>query len=622
MRWLGATAVLIALTAAAWGAGLDEVLPPLDGQGGPFGAAARQFSVRAVPSQRQVTAGQSFWVALEARVAEGWVWYSPSPGESPLYTPTAASITVEAGGWKAGEVLWPKDQPHQTDLAGKSVTNFVYGGRALVYVPITVAPDAGAGEHALTFIVAGQVCSDKQFQCLPVQLKVATSVTVGQAASAGDDWTADIAAGLQAAVLARQLRAAAATLPADGAETSAAGNLTVGAGLALALLAGLILNIMPCVLPVIPLRVLSLVELARQSQRRFVTVGLAFAAGILLFFVALAAINAALHLAGGSLNWGQQFQSGPFRVVMAVLMTALAANLFGVFTVLVPSRVAAIEGGGKAQGHLSSLGMGLMMAILATPCSFAILVAALAWARIQPLWLGSLAIMLIGVGMAAPHALLTAFPSLLAHLPRPGRWMELLKQSMGFVLLLVAVWLLSTLNADAYPMKVAGFCVIVVFCLWVWGTAVGYDTPPRRKVLYRSLAIAVAVAAGWLMLSAPKPSAVQFAAFDESAIAQAARDGQVVLVDFTAAWCLSCKIVDAVIYDNPEVAAALKERGVLAMRGDVTAADSPANHLLYDKLGGAPPLTVIFPPAGQPIRLEGKFSKADLMAALDRANAK
>ena len=149
---------------------------------------------------------------------------------------------------------------------------------------------------------------------------------------------------------------------------------TVWAGLGLALLAGLILNIMPCVLPVIPLRVLSLVELARQSQRRFVTVGLAFAAGILLFFVALAAINAVLHLAGGSLNWGQQFQSGPFRVVMAVLMTALAGNLFGVFTVLVPSRVAAIEGGGgKAQGHLSSLGMGLMMAILATPCSFAIL---------------------------------------------------------------------------------------------------------------------------------------------------------------------------------------------------------------------------------------------------------
>jgi thiol:disulfide interchange protein len=112
---------------------------------------------------------------------------------------------------------------------------------------------------------------------------------------------------------------------------------------------------------------------------------------------------------------------------------------------------------------------------------------------------------------------------------------------------------------------------------------------------------------------------VKFQPFDQPRIAQANGAGQIVLVDFTASWCLSCKAVDYLIYDRPEVARELAARNVRPMRGDVTAADAPANALLYDTLHGAPPLTVIFPPAGPPIRLEGKFSRQDLTAALDGA---
>ena len=260
------------------------------------------------------------------------------------------------------------------------------------------------------------------------------------------------------------------------------------------------------------------------------------------------------------------------------------------------------------------------MAILATPCSFAILALALAWAQLQPLWLGTLTILLIGVGMASPHALLTAVPNLLSALPKPGAWMEKLKQTMGFVLLPVAIWLIGTLTSDSYVVWVIAYAVVVVFGLWIWGTWVRYDAPLRRKVIVRGLAVAMVVLAGWWMLRPALPLAVQFEPFDAERIASAGRDDTPVLVKFTASWCLSCKWVDATIYDDPAVAQQLTERGVVAMKADVTNHGSAASKFLAANFGGAPPLTVIYPPYSRPpILLEGKFSQAELTEALGAA---
>ncbi|MGA2265979.1 MAG: cytochrome c biogenesis protein CcdA [Phycisphaerae bacterium] len=573
-------------------------------------------SAEAVVSDTQVRPGQTFHVAVVMHVAEGWVFYSPSPGGG-KFMPLPAEIAVHAGSLSVGAVLWPADREHPTNVGDAVVSTFVYTGQAVAYVPVTVPDDAPAGRVEIPITVTGQVCSEKEFKCVPVHASAAVEVRVNSAAVANEAWTESLRSGLASAKPADQLHAAAA-FPQSGSVQ--ASRLSVWGGLGLALLAGLIMNVMPCVLPVIPIRILSVVELARQSRRRFVTVGLAFAGGVALFFVALAGANVVLHLAmGRALDWGRHFQSAPFRLGMAFVIVAVAANLFGVFTVSVPRRLAALGGAPGGQGHLASAGMGLMMAVLATPCSFAILVLAFAWAQLQPLWLGSLAIVLIGVGMAAPHALLATMPGLLNRLPRPGRWMELLRQAMGFVLLLVAVWLIGTLSADTAVARAAAYAVVLVFGLWAWGTWVRYDWPLPGKLALRGLATALAVAAGVWLLSPPRGPAVKFQPFDQPRIAQANGAGQIVLVDFTASWCLSCKAVDYLIYDRPEVARELAARNVLPMRGDVTAADAPANALLYDTLHGAPPLTVIFPPAGPPIRLEGKFSRQDLTAALDGA---
>jgi len=581
-----------------------------------FTEAASRISLLAVASHRQVVAAQTFHVALEFTIAEGWTYYAPVPGGSGDFVPLGATIAVESAGLKTAAPLWPAWSPHPSDLGGRTVTTNVYSGKMVAYVPVTVPVGAAPGARKLAFSAGGQICSDDGTKCLSVRAEDSVEVTVGPVAIANPAWDAAFSSGMG---VARPAAAPGATAW-QGPTTGGSPQFTIAAGLGLAILAGLILNVMPCVLPVIPLRIVSLAELARQSRRRLVLLGLAFAGGIVLFFVVLAGVNVVLRVATArAFDWGRHFQSPSFRIAMAMVIVAMAANLLGAFTVLVPRRLAGLEAGDRRGGYASSLGMGLMMAILATPCSFAILVVALAWAAVQPLWLGSLAIVLIGAGMAAPHALLVAVPGLLSRLPRPGRWMEILKQSMGFALLLVAVWLISTLSSDTRVSSVVGYAVVLAFCLWAWGGWVGYDASLAAKIVVRTLAVLLALSAGLWLLGAPKATATKFEPFDEGAIVSARVAGRTVLVDFTAAWCLSCKIVDFEVYDSPAVAEELKARNVLAMRGDVTTADLPANRLLYEELRGAPPLTMIYPPAGPPIRLEGKFSKARLFEALDAA---
>lgn len=408
---------------------------------------------------------------------------------------------------------------------------------------------------------------------------------------------------------------------------SAAGDVTgigLWAGLGLAVLAGLVLNIMPCVLPVIPLRILTIVQMAGESRRRYVTMGLAFAGGIVLFFVGVAVVSGVLRVAlGEALNLSDHFRLEWVRIVLAAVLVALAANLFGAFNVTVPRKLAGAEKGGREPSHVKSAGMGLMMAILATPCSFAFLATALAWAQVQPLWLGTLGILLIGAGMAVPHVLLAAFPNLVNRLPKPGRWMELFKQSMGFLLLPAVLYLLYTLaDMPARPWLVAGFVVALAFGLWMGGTWVRYDAPLRRKLLVRGSAVALVVVAGVLLLPPPKPAVVEFQPFSEAALADAATDGRPVVVKVTASWCTECKILDATTYQDPATAETFAAHNALPLKADVTNEDSPASRWLERRFtGAAPPVTIVYggAPAAKPAVLVGRYTPAELREALDKA---
>jgi len=632
--WIAAVAVLLLSPPAMAQAEGFEYQPP----GGGPDRDKLHYRVRAFVSEASAIPGQPFYVAVELTMDEGWTYYSPDPGD-PMVEPKRAALTVSAPDVIVGEPLWPKDKAHFYPDEGK--TRNVYEGRIVVYVPVTVRSGAGVGgQISVKAVLEGAVCGTGR-QCIDLRDAAATvkvTVVEGRAVWQGQP----VFAGLKEAVTASELKALhaaqatrlsagqasqpakAGTAPREGAGAARL-DLSVWAGLGMALLAGLLLNIMPCVLPVIPLKVLGLVSSAGESRRRFVTLGLAFAGGIMLFFAGLGVVNIVLRVVAQTVfRWGEHFQSSGFRVAMALLVTAMAANLFGLFTVTAPGRWIGRVGGGAAgpgETHLTAMGAGVLTAVLSTPCSFAILTTALAWAQRMPVWLGTTAILLIGVGMAAPYAILTAFPGLVRKLPRPGRWMEIFKQSMGFLLLLVAIWLVSTLGGLAYPLWVAGYGVVLAFCLWMWGGWVRFDAPAGRRYAVRAVAVVLAVAGGFWMLRPPGPPAVAFEPFDEGRIAAARKAGRVVLVDFTASWCLTCRTVEALVYDDPDVAAELQRRGVLAVKGDISTRDLPANRMLYDELGEpGVPVTVIFPPGDSPpIRLPGLFGKDDLLRALQRA---
>ena len=577
------------------------------------------ISVRPIASHAAVTPGQAFWVALEVTVAEGWAWYSPHPGPSVL----GAEIRVKPEGLLAGPIRWPEPVEYVTE--GLDFTNYVYKGRTIVYVPLKAPSDAAVGTIlAPTFELGRQVC--RAGACVnldgPDAVEASESIAVAAEAAANPAWR-DVAGGLDAARTAEQLRSDSAV------NATVIGGLTGELGtwlmLLLAVAAGLTLNIMPCVLPVIPLRIYSIVNMAHEDRRRIVTLGLAFAFGIFLFFALLAVLNAAVALIWQSAyNWADMWQLRWVRVAMVSLLVIVAANLFGLFNVSAPKKVAQMEAAGtltRKGGHGSSMSMGLMMAVLSTPCSFGLLLAVLGWAQTQPLGLATLVFLLIGVGMAAPHALLVAFPGLIQRLPRPGVWMEWFKQSMGFLLLLVAAWLISTFMQDPYAAWLMAFGVVLSFALWVWGTWVRYSDPLKRKIVYRGLAGALVVVAAIFMLRPAEDSGVKFQPFSRGELRQALDDGKPVLVKFTASWCLECKVVDRKVYRSEQVAEKLLGLGVVSLKADVSDRDSPASEYLRETFKGkSPPLTAVFLPGGEgPFLLTGTFDISDLYAVVEQA---
>ncbi len=393
-------------------------------------------------------------------------------------------------------------------------------------------------------------------------------------------------------------------------------NYPVWIPLLVAFLAGLTLNIMPCVLPVIPLKVLSIFEHARQDRRTSILLGSVFCLGILLFFAILAGLNISLHLSGkGSFQWGGHFQDPTNIIIMVVILIALALFMFGTFEITVPSF---LSGGQNSKGLTGSFAMGFFAAVLSTPCSFGILTASLLWAQTQNLFIGTVGIMMIGIGMAAPYFILTSLPNLLKFMPKPGRWTEIFKQSTGFILIVVALWLATALPADRF-VSVLYFGVILSFCLWMWGSWVTFSTPKPKKYIVRLIALAILIPSGIFLLPKPPKSDIDWQTYDAVKIKEAIDLGRPVLIEFTADWCLNCKAVEKFVYGSRKVSRFIKQKGVLAFTGDATQESFPAAVDLANVYNEFVPVTIFYVPGqAEPVRLRGVLFEGKLLEILNK----
>jgi thiol:disulfide interchange protein len=546
--------------------------------------AERQF-----PAVRPETSSA---VAIHFETGRDWHFYASSK-TAPANANLKISVASSKNFVKFYELVFPESEIYTDKSIGEKVE--VFTGQFVVYIPFTVDKiDLSQNKTAdaeITVNIDGAMCSgDKcimpKFEPLVVIVKIIPDAPMTDAA-----FTIP-----QTPLLNKTLQATNAI--------SNSSEMGIWAALSLAFIAGLILNIMPCVLPVIPLKVLSIFEQAKHNKARCIALGLAFCLGILLFFAGIAIFNIILRLGfNQAFQWGQHFRNPIFLIGMSVLMTALSLFMFGIFTVSVPSSVAGKSG--SADTLAGSAAMGILAAILSTPCSFAILTAAFAWAQTQNIALASVAIMTIGVGMAAPYAILTSMPRLLRFLPKPGRWMELFKQAMGFVLLAVALWLITTLPT----IRIAGvlyFSIVLAFCIWMWGGWVTFNTPAQKKIIVRIIAVWVAITAGFIFLPQQK-NLVNWQSYDQAAIENAVKTQKPILIDFTADWCLTCKAVERLYLSNAAFADLIKSRGILAIKGDTTLKDNPATAAL-EKIYNEPGVPVVIlhtPGQNEPVKLRG-----------------
>jgi len=355
--------------------------------------------------------------------------------------------------------------------------------------------------------------------------------------------------------------------------------------LGLAVLGGLILNLMPCVLPVLSLKLLAVVGHGGSEERGPVRRGfLASAAGILASFLVLGTVAVALKAGGHAAGWGIQFQQPVFLAAMAALVMLFASNLWGLFEFRLPGAVsdAAAGIGGHRGGHglAGHFATGALATLLATPCSAPFLGTAVGFALARGAGEIYAVFAALGIGLALPYLSVAAFPGLAARLPRPGHWMVTLRHILGLALAATAAWLLSVLHSQAggAATLAAALPAAAIPGLFLLRRAWPALRPP---LLWGGVALFALLAAGLPARYAVAPMAgpaadrdgIQWQRFDVNAIAGHVAAGRRVFVDITADWCITCQVNKALVLDKDDMRARLNENGVVAMRGDWTRPD-------------------------------------------------
>lgn len=371
---------------------------------------------------------------------------------------------------------------------------------------------------------------------------------------------------------------------------------------------GIILNLMPCVLPVLSIKIMGLVNQAHEKHSKSWQHGGIFTLGVLVSFWILAGIILILKAGGTQLGWGFQLQSPVFLIILSAFMFLFGLSMFGVFEI--GTSLTTI--GGKTQGR-SGLGgsflSGVTATIVATPCTAPFMGPALGFALTQPAYVSLLIFTFIGLGMSAPYVLLTSIPALLKFVPKPGRWMESMKQFMGFLLVATVIWLLWVLGLQAGSNVVA----LVLFVLlvtsigaWIYGRWGHLAMPKKTRVVSTLIAVILIISANAYAVvnvdtyavsmttqTATAGEGIEWKPYSDEAVEQAKKSGNPVFIDFTAAWCLSCQVNEQIAFSSEEVQNRFRELNIQSFKADWTSHDEKITRALAKYGRNSVPLYVL-----------------------------
>lgn len=575
-------------------------------------------------------------------------------------------------GLEFGEVEYPQGHVREDKILGKLSE---YSGKIEIKVPLTVAEGTNKSPRAIRGVLQYQICTDSG-TCFPpqhVELEIPVQMQGGDKAAASSENQSGIRvqpdsnseSPVEEAIVEKPLENESNSLKNQGLLYRTEqwfirqGFLGI---LALSFVGGVILNLMPCVLPVISLKILSFVRQAHEDRKRILGLGLTYCAGVMTFFGLIAILYAKT-----STQWGEQFQNPIIVLIMAGVVTALALSLFGVFTVFTPRVVNKLGEKAEAkEGFASAYFTGVLATVLGTACTAPALGAALGAATKLPPNEGPWVFVAVGLGMAMPFLFLSANPQLLRFVPRPGPWMGTFEAVMGFFLLGTVVWLLNSVRGllgDYGLLLTMIYLLGVGMAAWMkgkmaWGDAVGrkaaiYSVATLMLVLawlfpFRLLSTIdqlqsqqtrreelVALAKQIKLTGGPSASDVSWDpnAWNESngeipwvpynpeLVNKFVAKGYTVVVDFTADWCANCKTNLFVSINVDETKQLMRQLNVVPFVADYTRRDSSIRRKLEEYGRVSVPLFLVFKP-GQPCTpqiLPELFPPSVLQEALGKA---
>jgi len=453
------------------------------------------------------------------------------------------------------------------------------------------APEIVAGRDGVTVTVKRGQAKDKPLTALNGVLVFADSATGDAGANHAIQVAAPAGAGSIAAVAAPPRLSLVAFVEA----------------VLLAIAGGIVLNLMPCVLPVLSIKALSLVRHAQAAPREVRLQGLAYAGGVLVSFAVVAGALIALRAAGAEIGWGFQLQSPVFLTVMIYVLFAVGLSLSGVFTF--GDSVAGVGSGlASREGYTGSFFTGALATLVATPCTAPFMAAAIGFAITQPWYVSFAVFEAIGIGLALPYVALAFSPGARRFLPKPGAWMDKFKQVLAFPVYGTAVWLAFVLASESGSIGVtaalAGL-VLIAFAAWLY-ELVRYSEGNGRRI---GIAVSVlSVIAALVLLRIPDAASADAAPagsaaaengpwqpFSQAKLDTLRADGKPVFIDFTADWCITCKVNERVALSDPSVKSALEAQGVALLKGDWTRRDKEITRVLEANGRGGVPLYLFYP---------------------------
>jgi thiol:disulfide interchange protein DsbD len=603
-----------------------------------------KVSVTAVAPRPAVRPGDRIPVAVILDIAPEWhVWTSEAQAkalpagmvafDAAIFTEiTLQGVSPASAASAPGGIQWPKPHGVTLDQGDGPQAFAVYEGEAIAYVPVVVS-DSASGRVELAFDVTVQACTDTCLapSTIPVKLALDVRADAGDVAAdpavfGGFDPSAlgagaDAGGGPSATGVAR---AAPIRVPLFGwdFELDPESGTFFPIMLLLAFVGGAILNFTPCVLPVVPLKIMGLAGAAGGERRRTFVLGAAMTAGVVGFWGVLGVLLSSVK---GFEQSNQLFQYPAFTITVGAFIAVMAAGMAGFFTVGLPQWVYSVET--KNESIPGSVIFGVMTAVLSTPCTAPLMGAAAGWAVTTKSPLTIIAVFLtIGLGMGAPYLVLSAYPQLAKRLPKSGPASDVLKQVMGLLLMAAAVYFIGA-GINGYrtePIKAHWWLIGalgVAAGLWTVWKALKLAKTGAGRATFVAAGVFIAVVSGAIppVLTYER---LPWKPYSAEALAGAMRDGDVAVLDFTAEWCINCKTFEKTILESDAVSAVLNEPGVALLKADITGKNAPGSAKLAELGRVTIPLLVVYAADGTETLKSEAYTAQQVIDAVRAAQQK